>query len=192
MSDLHHELAAELAHERFDLTPKGVYFPRQSVLVRGEYRDRVNGGEWRRTPNLVVDEGILLLLNVALGAQAKPSGFYIALFSGTAAPQPNWTAASFPSAAGETVSMSEGYTSPSRPAWTPAPASGGRIDSIGSPAQLTFATAAQVTVTGAAVLTSSVRGGTTGTLVSAVKYDAPRVFQNGDTFDASYSLSLTV
>ena len=53
---LRQELAAELRAERFDLTPEGVYFPRQSVLAAGEYFDRVNGGEWSRTPNLVVNE----------------------------------------------------------------------------------------------------------------------------------------
>jgi hypothetical protein len=47
-------------------------------------------------------------------------------------------------------------------------------------------------VTGAAMLTNNTRGGTTGALVSATKYAAARVFQNGDTYDIGYRLSLTV
>ena len=189
---LRQELAADLRAERFDLTPEGVYFPRQSVLAAGEYFDRVNGGEWAHTPNLVVNEGMAHILNVALGATAKPAGYFLALFNGAATPQANWTAAGFAPTAGEVVSMSEGYTSPTRPAWTPGVAATNSIDNMAAVATVTIATAAQVNVTGAAMLTSSVRGGTTGVLVSATRYAAERTFQNGDTYDIGYRLSLTV
>ena len=189
---LRQELAAELRAERFDLTPEGVYFPRQSVLAAGEYFDRVNGGEWTRTPNLVVNEGMAHILNVALGATAKPTGYFLALFNGAATPQANWTAASFAATAGEIVSMSEGYTSPTRPAWTPGVAATNSIDNMAAVATVTIAATSQISVTGAAMLTSSVRGGTTGVLVSATRYASERTFQNGDTYDIGYRLSLTV
>ena len=189
---LRQELAAELRAERFDLTPEGVYFPRQSVLAAGEYFDRVNGGEWARTPNLVVNEGMAHILNVALGATAKPTGYFLALFNGAATPQANWTAAGFAATAGEVVSMSEGYTSPTRPAWTPGVAATNSIDNMAAVATVTIAATSQINVTGAAMLTSSVRGGTTGVLVSATRYAAERTFQNGDTYDIGYRLSLTV
>ena len=189
---LRQELAAELRAERFDLTPEGVYFPRQSVLAAGEYFDRVNGGEWSRTPNLVVNEGMAHILNVALGATAKPTGYFLALFNGAATPQANWTAASFAATAGEIVSMSEGYTSPTRPAWTPGVAATNSIDNMAAVATVTIAATSQISVTGAAMLTSSVRGGTTGVLVSATRYASERTFQNGDTYDIGYRLSLTV
>ena len=189
---LRQELAAELRAERFDLTPEGVYFPRQSVLAAGEYFDRVNGGEWARTPNLVVNEGMAHILNVALGATAKPAGYFLALFNGAATPQANWTAAGFAAAAGEIVSMTEGYTSTTRPAWTPGVAATNSIDNMAAVATVTIATTGQINVTGAAMLTSSVRGGTTGVLVSATRYAAERTFQNGDTYDIGYRLSLTV
>ena len=189
---LRQELAAELRAERFDLTPEGVYFPRQSVLAAGEYFDRVNGGEWTRTPNLVVNEGMAHILNVALGATAKPAGYFLALFNGAATPQANWTAAGFAATAGEVVSMSEGYTSPTRPAWTPGVAATNSIDNMAAVATVTIAATSQINVTGAAMLTSSMRGATTGVLVSATRYAAERTFQNGDTYDIGYRLSLTV
>ena len=191
--NLQHELAADLARERFDITDDGIYFPRQSILAAGEYFDRINGGEWERTPNLIVTEGLAHILSVALGATAKPAGYFLALFSGAAAPAANWTAASFAAAASEIVSMTEGYTSPTRPAWTP-PASTdtNSIDNMAAIASVTMATAGQVNVAGAAMLTNSTRGGTTGKLISATKYAAERVFQNGDTYDIGYRLSLTV
>lgn len=187
------ELVKALHDEVFDVTEEGVFFPRQGVMASGEYFDRINGGEWQRTPNLIVTEGLAHILSVALGATAKPAGYFLALFSGAAAPAANWTAASFAAAASEIVSLTEGYTSPTRPAWTP-PASTdtNSIDNMAAIASVTMATAGQVNVTGAAMLTNSTRGGTTGKLISATKYAAERVFQNGDTYDIGYRLSLTV
>ena len=190
--NLQHELAADLARERFDITDDGIYFPRQSILAAGEYFDRINGGEWMRTPNLLPTEGLAHLLNVALGSTAKPAGYFLALFSGAASPAANWTAASFAAATSEIVSLTEGYTSATRPAWTPANTATGAIDNLGAVASVTIATASQLNVTGAAMLTTNSRGGTTGALVSATKYAAARVFQDGDTYDIGYRVSLTV
>lgn len=190
--NLRKELAHAMRKDLYDLTEEGIYFPRQGVLATGEYFDRINGGEWMRTPNLIVDEGLAHILNVALGSTAKPQGYYLALFSGSAAPASNWTAANFASVASEIVSMTEGYTSPTRPEWTPENTSTNSIDNMNAVASLTIATSSQLNVTGAAMLTNSTRGGTTGTLISATKYAAPRVFQDGDTYDVGYRVSLTV
>lgn len=192
MTTLRKELAADLSRETYDVTEQGIYFPRQGVLARGEYFDRINGGEWSRTKNKIVVEGLAHILNVALGSTAKPAGYFLALFSGAAAPADNWTAASFAASASEIVSLTEGYTSPTRPAWTSANTNTGSIDNMAAVATVTIATAGQLNVTGAAMLTNNTRGGTTGALVSATKYAAARVFQNGDTYDIGYRLSLTV
>ena len=190
---LRKELAAAIHHENFDVTAEGIFFPKQGVMASGEYFDRINGGDWERTPNLIVTEGLAHILSVALGATAKPAGYYMALFSGAAAPAANWTAASFDAAAFEIVSMTEGYTSPTRPVWTPpASTATNSIDNMAAIASVTMATAGQLNVSGAAMLTNSTRGGTTGALISATKYAADRVFQNGDTYDIGYRLSLTV
>ncbi len=190
---LRKELAAAIHHENFDVTAEGIFFPKQGVMASGEYFDRINGGDWERTPNLIVTEGLAHILSVALGATAKPAGYYLALFSGAAAPAANWTAASFAAAASEIVSMTEGYTSPTRPVWTPpASTATNSIDNMAAIASVTMATAGQLNVSGAAMLTNSTRGGTTGKLISATKYAADRVFQNGDTYDIGYRLSLTV
>jgi hypothetical protein len=192
MTTLRKELAADLNRETYDVTEQGIYFPRQGVLAQGEYFDRINGGEWSRTKNKIVIEGLAHILNVALGSTAKPAGYFLALFSGAAAPADNWTAASFAATASEIVSLTEGYTSPTRPAWTSANTNTGSIDNMAAVATVTIATAGQLNVTGAAMLTNNARGGTTGALVSATKYAAARVFQNGDTYDIGYRLSLTV
>lgn len=190
---LRNELAQAIHKDNFDVTAEGIYFPRQGVMASGEYFDRINGGDWERTPNLIVTEGLAHILSVALGKTAKPADYFLALFSGSAAPAANWTAASFAATANEIVSMTEGYTSPTRPVWTPPNSTNtNSIDNMGAVARVTIATASQLNVTGAAMLTNSAKGGTTGALISATKYAAERVFQAGDTYDIGYRLSLTV
>lgn len=191
--NLRQELAADIAAERFDVTTNGIYFPRQGVLANGEYFGRVNGGAWAKEgDNLIPTEGLAHILNVALGTTAKPAGLYLALFSGATAPAANWGAASFAAVASEIVSQTEGYTAATRPLWTPVNTNTGSIDNLASVASLTIATASQLNVTGAALLTNSTRGGTTGALVSASLYAAPRVFQNGDIYELGYRINLTV
>lgn len=166
----------------------------ESVYARGEYFGRVNGGEWAKEgDNLIVLEGLAHILSVALGATPKPAGYYLALFSGAAAPAANWTGANFAAVASEITSMTEGYTSPTRPAWTPpASTATNSIDNMASVATVTIATAGTLNVTGAALLTGSTRGGTADKLVSASKYAVARTFQDGDVYDVGYRLSLTV
>ncbi|WP_347455705.1 hypothetical protein [Acinetobacter thermotolerans] len=162
------------------------------IKFKGEYFHRVNGGEWERAENLVVNEGISHILNVALGGKAKAAKYYLALFSGSTAPAPTWTAANFAAVASEIVSGTEGYTNATRPEWTPVDTNGNSIDNMAAAAQLTIATSGTLTVTGAALLTNATKGGTTGTLISASKYPVARTFQNGDIYEIGYRLSATV
>lgn len=194
MSQLHLKsvVASAIAAGTFASTADGAIFEHGGISVKGEYFDRVNGGEWERSWNLVVNEGLAHILNIALGSKAKSANYYLALFSGATAPTPTWTAASFASVASEIVSNTEGYTNATRPVWTPAEATGNSIDNMVTAASLTIATSSTLTVTGAALLTSSAKGATTGVLVSATKYATPRQFQNGDIYEVGYRLSLTV
>lgn len=190
---LQREVSKALAQGDFQVTDDGILFPRQGILAQGEYFGRVNGGTWEKEgDNLITTQGLAHILNVALGATAKPAGYFLALFSGAAAPAANWTAAGFAATANEITSMSEGYTAATRPAWTPGTATANSIDNLTAVASVTIATAASLNVTGAALLTNSTRGGTGGVLVSASKYAAARTFQNNDTYEIGYRLNLTV
>ena len=190
---LQREVSKALAQGDFQVTDDGILFPRQGILAQGEYFGRVNGGTWEKEgDNLITTEGLAHILNVALGATGKPAGYFLALFSGAAAPAANWTAAGFAATANEITSMSEGYTAATRPAWTPGTATANSIDNLTTVASVTIATAASLNVTGAALLTNSTRGGTGGVLVSASKYAAARTFQNNDTYEIGYRLNLTV
>ena len=194
MPTLQQEAAREIRAERFDITPDGIYLPRIGAIAAGEYFGRVNGGAWQKEgDNLIVTEGFAHMLNVTFDTStAKPAGYYLAIFSGNTAPAANWTAASFAAVASEIVSMTEGHTGATRPAWTPAKTTTGSIDNMATVASLTIATSSQLNVTGAALLTGSARGGTTGVLVSASLYAAPRTFQAGDIYELGYRINLTV
>lgn len=190
--DIKQELAKAIHGDNFDVTEDGVYFPRQGIMAQGMYRERVNGGEWQYSKNLVVDQGLAHILNVAMGVTPKPTGYYLALFSGATAPAPNWTAANFASVASEIVSTTEGHNGATRPVWTPSPAVTNTIDNFAAAASVTIATTGTLNVTGTALLTNSTRGGTSGALISATKYPAARTFQNGDVFEIGYRFALTV
>lgn len=190
--DIKQELAKAIHGDNFDVTEDGVYFPRQGIMAQGMYRERVNGGEWQYSKNLVVAQGLAHILNVAMGVAPKPAGYYLALFSGATAPAPNWTAANFTSVASEIVSTTEGHSGATRPVWTPSPAVTNTIDNFGAAASVTIATTGTLNVTGTALLTNSTRGGTSGALISATKYPAARTFQNGDVFEIGYRFALTV
>jgi len=193
MQSIRAAAAAALVRGDFQQTEEGILFPREGILAGGEYFGRVNGAEWEKEgDNLITTEGLAHILNVALGPTAKPVGYYLALFSGTAAPAANWTAASFAATANEITSMTEGYTAATRPAWTPGTATAGSIDNMAAVASVTIATVASLNVTGSALLTNSTRGGTSGVLISASKYAAARTFQNGDNYDIGYRINLTV
>ena len=90
------------------------------------------------------------------------------------------------------VSLTEGYTNATRPEWKPTDTTTQRIDNIANVATVTFATAGTLTVTGAALLTSSGKGSTTGTLISATKFPTARVFQKDDKFEVGYYVGLTI
>lgn len=187
-------VSAALSSGAFTQNQDGSITTDQGITASGMYYDRINGGEWTETPNLITNEGLTHMLNVAFGTTPKPTGYFLALFSAAAQPQPTWTAASFASTASEIVSMTEGYSNATRPEWKPTNTSTQAIDNMApaSVAKVTIKTASQLTVQGAAILTNSGKGSTAGVLISATKYAAARVFQDNDTYEIGYRLALTV
>ena len=195
---LNKAMVRELKKERFDETKSDLIFPTLGVGGSGEYFYRVNDEPVQTAKNLITAEGFTHILNVAMGSQAKPTAYYLALFGGSAAPVATWTAANFAAVAGELTSQTEGYTNATRPVWQPTAATANSIDNMGGggndvskAVKVTIATTSQVTITGAALLTAPAKGATTGALISAAKYPIARTLQNGDVFYIGYRLSLT-
>ena len=184
------EVRRNVAAGEFEQTADGLYLPRMGAVARGVYRHFVNGEYAGEDHNLVPTEGLNHLLNVGVGATAKAAGWYIALFSGAVAPAANWTAANFAATASEITSSTEGFTG-NRPAFAVAAASAGVVNNAAARATFNIVCSSQLTVQGAAVLSSDVRGGTSGVLLSAARYALARTFNNGDIYDCEYELQLT-
>jgi hypothetical protein len=185
------EFARALRNKHYEETETGLFFPAQKVNVNGVYTHDVNGLDERSDGNIVVTEGMNYMLDLALNNGTKLFPFYLALFGGNVTPGATWTAANFAANSTEITSGTEGYTETVRQTFTPATASAGLSTNAASRGVFTFASATSVNVYGAGLLSSNVKGGTTGTLMSAAKFSAVRTLYNTDVFNVGYSLQLT-
>lgn len=187
------EFLRDLAAKRYERTSdaRGLYFNRSKVFVAGDYIHDVNGRDMRVDHNLLPDEGLAYLLNTGLAKGAAQQSWYIALFSGNYTPTAGLTAATFVAQATEIVSASEGYSESTRPVWTPGTVTANALDNTAAKATFTIATSSQVDVHGAALLSDSTKGSTSGVLMSAAKFSRQRTLFNTDVFNLAYRVSLT-
>jgi hypothetical protein len=181
------EFAAALRAGKFEITKDGLVFPNQQVGVKGTY---FIGEENEESGNILPDESLIAMLNTQFGASAKPAAWYIALFSGAITPIAGWTAANFSANSSEIISTTEGYSQATRPQYTPAVAAADAIDNLASKATFTIACTTSVVITGAALLSSNVRGGTAGILGSATRFANARTQYNADPFQIGYVVTL--
>lgn len=184
------EIAQFVRNGDYEVTSEGLLI-HKGILARGRYIHSVNGADEQIDPNLIPAEGIEYILNSAMGALAKISTWYLAVFSGAVNPAANWTAANFAATATEITSGTEGYSNLTRPTWTPAVASGGVIGNVASKATFTIACTTSINISGAALLSDSTKGGTSGKLASASRFGSVRQVYNGDSFELGYEVELT-
>lgn len=186
------EFATALRNHQYEMTDEGgVLFPKQSAIVSGVYTHNINGSDERVDSNIVVTEGMNHILNVVLHGTTAVATWYFGLFSANVTPVSTWTAANFTANATEITSNTEGYSETTRQAFVEGAASAGSINNTASKAAFTIATATSITVWGAGLLSSNVKGGTTGTLLSSAKFTAARTLYDTDVFNLGYTLSLT-
>lgn len=186
------EFIADVRRQKYDHTEGGILIKR-SVLLKGTYIEGIHGQpeSFRKHPNLLPDEGIIKILGLAFFTDAKINAWYLAPFSGSTAPAANLTAANFASTQSEITSLTEGYSETTRQQYVPAQPAANKVTNVASYAQFTIVTASQLNINGAGLLSSNVRGGTSGTLASCSKYAATRVLNNGDLWDCGYEVSLS-
>ena len=185
------EFAAALRNHKYEVSDAGIHFPKQKVTASGLYTHSVNGMDEREDANIVVTEGLTHMLDVVLGDLTALPDWYFGLFAANVTPVSTWTAANFTANATEIVSNTEGYSETVRQTFVEAAAAAGSINNTASKAAFTIATATSITVWGAGLLSSSTKGGTTGTLMSAAKFSDARTLYNTDVFNLGYTLTLT-
>lgn len=191
--DLHkhaREFKGYLDTHQYDVTDEGILFPKAGALASGEYFYDSNGVNPESTANLLPTQGLNYLLEASLRNGAAHTQWYLAIFSGAYTPVSGVTAATFTSAATEITSASEGYTETTRRPWTSAAASGGVMDNVADRAAFTIASANEITIRGAALLSDPVKGGTNGVLMSIARFTNARTESSGNVFNLGYRVRL--
>lgn len=176
---------------KYERTDGGIFFPAAKVEARGLYTHDVNGVDVQEDPNLLTDQGLTHMLAVEFGATSKISAWYLSLFGGNVTPAANWTAANYPATASEITSSVEGYTEGTRQAFTAGTAAANEINNTAAKAAFTIATASQLNVYGAALVSVATKGDTSGVLASATRFATTRILSASDVFNCGYRVVLT-
>lgn len=137
------------------------------------------------SPNIVVDEGLEYILDVALSGGAQIPAFYIGIFSNNYTPIAGDTAATFVASAGEVDTQ---INEVARQVWTEAGVSGKTITNTASIASFTANTT--VNVFGAFLHSDSAKLAVTGTLIAASRFAAVRNMLNTDVLNVTYTLTI--
>lgn len=181
-----------LANNQYEVTGEGIAFPKAGATAVGLYAHDINGGEVTIDKNMLVDEGLLYLLQVGLTPRAKLPNWYLALNGNNVAPSAGLKGAAYAATAGEITSQTEGYTEATRQLWNPDTNISGKAELLNATNRATFtmATASEVKIYGAALLSGNVRGSVADTLVSMVRFANPRTGYDTDKFNLSFRVAL--
>lgn len=141
-------------------------------------------------PNLVVDEGLNLILNVMFNSTTKPGQTYVGIYANNYTPIAANVQATFPGAgvAGEITTEISNTVRPNWAGYTAAATTTKSLGNSASPAIFSFTSAASVN--GAFLTTNSTKGGTTGNLIAASKFPATRSMLIGDVLSIIYTISI--
>ena len=184
------EIGRHLRNRKFELTPAGVMIDKggMNALVNGVFEDtlyRDGGADRQISPNLVVSQGLIHVLNTVFAGAAQVTQWYIGLFSGNVTPQPNWTAANVVANSTELT----GYPT-ARPNFTVAAVAAPSIGNTGNEATFAFDASGPYTARGAFLISVSNKGSTTGVLMAATRFAADRAGLNSpDELGVRYVLT---
>lgn len=135
--------------------------------------------------NLIPTEGLNHMMSVCVADGVKVSTWYVGIYEGDYTPIATNTAANFPSLATECTAYTEG----SRPTFVEGAVSAGATDNSVTKAEFTLNAAK--TVYGCFLVSSPTKGGTTGTLLSAVRFATSQVMASGSILRVTAPLTLT-
>lgn len=182
---------------KYEVSPQGIYFPRAHALCRGLYEHWVTGyeSELALDHNIIPDQGLNHMLDVVCytaGSQTTIGNWYLALHSGTGTPDATLTAANYNSTLNEITSGSEGYSEATRVEWVAdtVDTTNTEIINDAAPSAFTIVTASSLAVNGAAILSASAKGSTSGYCLSGGKFSATRNLANTDVFNLKYKVDL--
>ena len=180
-------LQKEINSGNYELAEGGLYLPNSKLKIGGYFITDVNGEDRQEHKNIVVDEGLVYTINTALAAVAQNASWFVGIFKNNYTPVPADTAALFPGAGVANEATTE-YDEATRPAYTPNGTTLANVSNSSSPAAFTMNTT--VSIYGAMLVSTSVKGGTTGTLQAASKFSAVRNLVTSDVLNVTYQLTI--
>lgn len=179
------EIIRHIRAWRFEFTEHGILIPSMNLGWGGVHTLRHNGRIIAQAENLLTTQGRNHILDVVLHAGTQVTTWYMAPYSNATDPLITWTAANFDSNANEETN----YTQASRPEWDETAASAGVITTTAR-GTITADTGGIAAMNGTGLLSSSTKGGTSGTLLSATRYAAAVALPEGDSYDLGYQATL--
>lgn len=139
------------------------------------------------SPNIVVDEGLTHILDVAMSNGTQDTTFYVGIYKNNYTPVAGDVASTF-AGAGVANEISTEIDETVRETWTEAGVSSKSITNSASPAS--FTANATVSAYGAFLINNNVLGGLTGKLIAASKFAAVRNLVNTDILNVTYTLTI--
>ena len=133
--------------------------------------------------NLIPKEGLAHVAGLILGGAAPITNWYAFLFSGNYLPDENSKAADLPGI----ISECTAYASSTRPVWN------GQFDGLNlitNPVDVEFVMTADRVVYGAGIVSSSVKGGNGGLILSIARFPSPESLKSGAKFTLTADLPL--
>jgi hypothetical protein len=170
------ELLAGLGAPSFDLD-SGM-FPAGSLLCFH------NGEPVELDANLVPSAARSYLLKAAIAGLAQLTTWYGMPFAAFVDPTAALTAANFNATLTEFVN----YTQAARPTWVQDAEAAQAIANAATLMSITIDVGAALSIAGFALVSTSVKGGTAGVLLAAMKFAAARTVQPGDVLQFQYTL----
>lgn len=165
----------------------GVLLPVLGLVIGGVFTGQiVRDGQIIdefETPNLVVDQGLNHVLDVTLHGVTQVHPWYLGVFEGNYTPVATLTAATLAAAATETTA----YNEATRQSYTEAAAAAKVTTNSASKATFTFN--ATKTLYGAFIISDSTKAGTSGTLLAAAKFAAPKSVVSTDQLLLTYTFT---
>lgn len=181
------EALRRLRADQYDVSADGtVVIPKMGIAIAGHWETQQGNGPWSIDPNIVVNEGLLHILEVALDQGSAYAAFYIAPFSGAVTPAATLTAATFTA----TTTEFTNYDEATRVAWVNAAPASNAIGNTASPAVFTIGTGGG-TIRGAGLMSTSTKSATTGTLIAAARFGADKTMAEDEELRVKYILTAT-
>lgn len=181
------EALRRLRSGQYEVSDNGVVLvPAMGLSFAGHWETQVGDEPWHVDPNIVVNEGILHILDVALDQGAANSAFYIAPFNGAVTPAASLTAATF---TGTTTEFTN-YDETTRVAWANDAVASNAIGNNTTPATFTISTGGG-TIRGAGLISASAKSATSGKLIAAARFNADKVMAAAEELRVKYIITGT-